>query len=191
MSIKSNDNKSKVRPKSYADSSFIVFFAIMELRGINRFKAQHLFLLTHQEKVSSLCSKVSLIGRPYPVAINNWHRVLNSLLCISVIYVYRWTHRPLEMLSMKTKVSIKHEGVCGIKGTEKWTISPKRLRALDTDASWSTSRYCGWVYGYGLHLTTTANGFPRLADVWTASVSEKADLTIGLRHYRLGILDIS
>ncbi len=71
MSIKSNDNKSKVRPKSYADSSFIVFFAIMELRGINRFKAQHLFLLTHQEKVSSLCSKVSLIGRPYPVAINN------------------------------------------------------------------------------------------------------------------------
>ena len=53
---------------------------------------------------------------------------------------------------------------------------PDGLRALDTDASWSTSKYCGWVYGYGLHLTTTANGFPRLADVWTASVSEKAGL---------------
>ena len=33
---------------------------------------------------------------------------------------------------------------------------PEGLRALDTDASWLTSKYCGWVYGYGLHLTTTA-----------------------------------
>ena len=50
MSIKSNQTKGKGRTKSYADSSFIVFFAIMELRGINRFKAQHLFLQTHPNK---------------------------------------------------------------------------------------------------------------------------------------------
>ena len=47
------------------------------------------------------------------------------------------------------------------------------LRNLDTDASWSKSKYRGWVYGYGLHLTTTANGFPLFADVWTAAVREK------------------
>ena len=55
-------------------------------------------------------------------------------------------------------------------------IIPDGLRNLDTDASWSTSKYRGWVYGYGLHLTTTASGFPRLAKVYTASVSEKAIL---------------
>ena len=46
----------------------------------------------------------------------------------------------------------------------------------DTDASWSTSKYRGWVYGYALHLTTTTKGLPRLARVHTACVSEKAGL---------------
>ena len=55
-------------------------------------------------------------------------------------------------------------------------IIPDGLRNLDTDASWSTSKYRGWVYGYGLHLTTTTSGFPRLAAVYTGSVSEKAVL---------------
>ena len=53
---------------------------------------------------------------------------------------------------------------------------PEGVRDLDTDASWSKSKYRGWVYGYGLHLTTTANGFPLLASAYTASVSEKAAL---------------
>ena len=53
---------------------------------------------------------------------------------------------------------------------------PKGLRALDKDASWSTSPYRGWVYGYGLHLTTTVRGFPLLALASTVSMSEKAGL---------------
>ena len=51
---------------------------------------------------------------------------------------------------------------------------PEGLRNLDTDATWSTSKYRGWVYGYGLHPTTTAIGFPRFAKVRSAAVSEKA-----------------
>ena len=46
-SINTNQTKGPGRPKVHADSSFIVFFAFVELRGINRFKAQHLFLLAH------------------------------------------------------------------------------------------------------------------------------------------------
>ena len=53
---------------------------------------------------------------------------------------------------------------------------PERLRNLDTDASWSKSAYHGWVYGYGLHLTTTRAGFPVLMEVETASFSEKQAL---------------
>lgn len=53
---------------------------------------------------------------------------------------------------------------------------PEDLRAVDTDASWSTSKYRGWVFGYGLHLTTTISGFPRFVYAYTASVSEKTGL---------------
>ena len=49
VSIKYNQTKGKGRPKIHSDSSLVVFFDFMELRGINRFKAQHLFLLTHAD----------------------------------------------------------------------------------------------------------------------------------------------
>ena len=49
---------------------------------------------------------------------------------------------------------------------------PERLRRLDTDASWSKSAYHGWVYGYGVHLTCSLAGFPKLVQVETGSVSE-------------------
>jgi len=49
---------------------------------------------------------------------------------------------------------------------------PDKLRHLDTDATWSKSAYHGWVYGYGLHLTCNAVGFPTLVQVETAAVSE-------------------
>lgn len=62
---------------------------------------------------------------------------------------------------------------------------PEGLRNLDTDASWSISKYRGWVYGYGVHLMTAANGFPRFANVWTASVNEK----IGLDQNTEALLD--
>jgi hypothetical protein len=55
---------------------------------------------------------------------------------------------------------------------------PEGVRALDTSASWAKSKYRGWVYGYGLHLTTTANGFPLLASVYTASVNERTALDV-------------
>ena len=49
---------------------------------------------------------------------------------------------------------------------------PDKLRHLDTQATWSKSAYHGWVYGYGLHLTCNAVGFPTLVQVETAAVSE-------------------
>ena len=40
-------------------------------------------------------------------------------------------------------------------------------------AAWGYSGYHGWVYGYGLHLTCTRDGFPVLFDVRTANVNER------------------
>ncbi|MCI0555645.1 MAG: hypothetical protein L0287_32265, partial [Anaerolineae bacterium] len=49
---------------------------------------------------------------------------------------------------------------------------PEKLRNLDQEASWRKSGYHGWVYGYSLHLTTNRCGFPKLAQVETASLAE-------------------
>ena len=70
---------------------------------------------------------------------------------------------------------------------------PEGLRALDTDASGSTSQYSGG-YGYGLHLTTTDRGLPRLAAVYNASVREKVGLdekieALRTRHIRCIVAD--
>jgi hypothetical protein len=53
---------------------------------------------------------------------------------------------------------------------------PEKLRHLDSDATWKKSAYHGWVYGYGIHLTTTHAGFPMLMEVETATFSEKEAL---------------
>ena len=47
---------------------------------------------------------------------------------------------------------------------------PPGLRNVDKTAAWGYSGYRGWVYGYGLHLTCTCEGFPVLFDVRTAKL---------------------
>ena len=42
-STKCNQTEGPGRPKMHSDSSLIVFFAFMELKGINKFKAQSSF----------------------------------------------------------------------------------------------------------------------------------------------------
>ncbi len=53
-SIRSNASKPKGRPKVHPDSSLIIFFAVMILKGIHPFKAQHAFLLGHPDWVKKL-----------------------------------------------------------------------------------------------------------------------------------------
>lgn len=68
----------------------------------------------------------------------------------------------------------KAQGVVWHQSDRKEGRVPEKLRNLDTDATWKKSGYHGWLYGYGLHLTTTQAGFPALIEVETAAFSEKA-----------------
>jgi hypothetical protein len=67
----------------------------------------------------------------------------------------------------------KAQGTVWHQSDRKVGRIPEKLRNLDRDATWSKSGYHGWVYGYGIHLTTTQAGFPVLMEVETASFSEK------------------
>ena len=60
------------RPKSYADENLIVLLAILTLKGIYSFKAQHRWLKpTHSGCVISNWKKYRLEPR-YPGGTNNW-----------------------------------------------------------------------------------------------------------------------
>lgn len=67
----------------------------------------------------------------------------------------------------------KAQGTVWHQSDRKQGRIPEKLRNLDQDATWRKSAYHGWVYGYGVHLTTTQAGFPVLMEVETAAFSEK------------------
>ncbi len=148
----------------------------MMLKGIHALKAQRRWLLAtpiwlRHLKLKSVPSRATL-SRRYKQVASNLEVFIEYLGDFGVsLDVQTPPEVVYEDKSLyKAKGSVWHE-----KHRKSGHI-PEGLRALDTDASWSTSKYRGWVYGYGLHLTTTASGFPRLADVYTASVSEKTGL---------------
>ena len=73
-SISSNASKPKGRPKVHPDCSLVIFFAIMILKGIHQFKAQHAFLFEHLDWVRKFKFKSIPVGQLYPVVSNNSHQ---------------------------------------------------------------------------------------------------------------------
>ena len=168
--------KSKGRPRVHPESSLIIFFAVMMLKRIHRFKAQHAFLLEHQEWVKRL----KFESVPDRTTLSRRYKQLTARVEKFIEYIGDFgisleTETPVEVV-FEDKSLYKAQGPVWHQKDRKANHIPEGLRNLDTDASWSTSKYRGWVYGYALHLTTTIKGLPRLASVWTASVSEKTGL---------------
>ena len=148
----------------------------MMLKGIHALKAQRRWLLANpiwlrHLKLKSVPSRATL-SRRYKQVASNLEVFIEYLGDFGVSLDIQ---TPPEVV-YEDKSLYKAKGSVWHEKHRKSGHIPEGLRALDTDASWSTSKYRGWVYGYGLHLTTTASGFPRLADVYTASVSEKTGL---------------
>ena len=164
------------RPKSYADENLIVLLAILTLKGIYSFKAQHRWLKTHPQW---LCH-FKLEKVPSRATLSRRYKQLADLLEALVVYLGD-VGMPL-IGSSSTEVVYQDKSLFKAKGTvwhqkdRNANRIPAGVHALDTDASWSKSHYHGWVYGYGLHLTVSPQGLPRMGIVDTACVSEKAGL---------------
>lgn len=171
-------------PKMYSDSLLIIFFAIMTLKQINHFKAQHAFLLEHPDWVKKLKFK----SVPHRTTLSRRYKQLSEKINLFIEYLgdlgVSLDIETPEDIVYADKSLYKAQGSVWHQKDRKANHIPEDLRNLDTDASWSTSKYRGWVYGYGLHLTTTTNGLPRLADVYTASVSEKTGLDHKIEAYK-------
>ena len=149
----------------------------MMLKGIHALKAQRRWLLANPIWLRHLRLK----SVPSRATLSRCYKQVASTLQAFVEYLADFgvsldVQTPPEVV-YEDKSLYKAKGSVWHEKHRKSGHIPEGLRALDRDASWSTSKYRGWVYGnHGLHLTTTASGFPRLADIYTASVSEKTGL---------------
>lgn len=164
---------SRGRPKTYADAALIVFYAMMTLKQIHTIRGQHRWLYTHPLMLETLrlpfCPSRSTLARRYKVLFPLLSEFCEFIADWAVSQGYGFSHT----LVYEDKSLFKARGPVWHKKDRVKNHIPKGLRNVDKTATWSKSAYHGWVYGYGLHLTTTRHGFPVMFDVLPANVNER------------------
>lgn len=162
----------KGKPFTYSQQCFIVLFIILHFRRIFKFKAQHAWLVEHPEVVERLNWECV----PHRTTFSRRYKALYPTLQAFILFVGQEAADLGDELAnhhlVEDKSLFKTQGPVWHQKDRKAGRIPEKLRRLDTDATWGKSAYQGWVYGYGLHLTCTENGFPKLVQVETASVKE-------------------
>lgn len=172
--VQSSDEVKKIgAPYVYQQQSMIVFFMWMQFKKIYQFKTQWRWLTKHREALSVLKWEAiphrTTLSRRYKAL----YRIIQDLIAfigeVSEALAGEMSHKHLN----EDQSLFKAQGTVWHQSDRKQGHIPEKLRNLDTDATWSKSGYHGWVYGYGLHLTSNTAGFPILIEVETATFSEK------------------
>lgn len=166
--------KKSGHPYVYQEQSMIVFFMWMQFKKIYQFKTQWNWLKHHPEALAILNWETL----PHRTTLSRRYKSLYAVIQDFIAFL----GQDSELLGeeMSTKHLNEDQSLFKALGTV-WHQSdriagriPEKLRNLDTDATWAKSAYHGWVYGYGIHLTSNRAGFPILIEVETATFSEKA-----------------
>lgn len=162
--------------KTFCDRSLLLFFMLMQFRRIVGFKTQHAWLTVSPDRYQQFgWSKA-----PDRTTLSRRYKEMSRLLAHFVAFVGQAAtdldasfanHELVEDKSL-----FKAAGPVWHQSDRHERRVPAGLRRLDQDATWSRSGYHGWVYGYGLHMTCTADAFPKLVQVETAAVSDSAVL---------------
>lgn len=157
---------------TYSTSSFIIFFMMMQFRGIYGFKTQWRWLMNPPEVLPMLGWQQP----PHRTTIARRDKALYEVIAAFVTFIGQYatdlsersdrTHLVIDKSLFKARGPVWHQR------DRKVDKVPAHLRNLDTDATWGKSGYHGWVYGYGLHIICTQGAFPTLITVHSAAVSE-------------------
>lgn len=161
----------------YEHKTLMVFFMMMQQRRIFRFKAMWRWLKGHRLERKVLGFKQV----PHRVTLSRRYKALYPVLQAFIGFLGRYAEAIDEQFESRDlyedKSLFKARGPVWHQSDREAGCIPNNLRALDTDASWSKSGYHGWVYGYCIHLTCNRAAFPKLAQVETATYSEKQAIT--------------
>lgn len=161
----------------YEHKTLIVFFMMMQQRRIVKFKAMWRWLKAHALEREML----GFEGIPHRITLSRRYKELYEVLQAFIEFLGQYVEQLDETLESQDlyedKSLFKACGPVWHQSDREMQRIPPKLRNLDKDATWSKSGYHGWVYGYSLHLTCNAAGFPKLAQVETGAYSEKQALT--------------
>lgn len=160
-------------PQVYSDESLIVFFLWMQFKKIYQFKSQWKWLQQHQEELVVM----GWARIPDRSTLSRRYKALSGVTQAFSAFLGRDSEGLGAEMSTKhlneDQSLFKAQGSVWHQSDRKMGRIPEGLRNLDQDATWKKSGYHGWVYGYGIHLTSTQAGFPVLMEVETATFSEK------------------
>jgi len=173
--VQSSDEVARLRkPYTFQNQGMIVFFMWMQFKKIYEFKAQWRWLKQHPDALSVL----QWDGVPHRTTLSRRYKALYVVIQDFIAFLgqdseplgeeMRANHLNEDQSLFKAQGSVWHQS------DRKAGRIPEKLRKLDRDATWAMSAYHGWVYGYGMHLTSNHVGFPMLIEVETATFSEKA-----------------
>ena len=161
------------RPQTYADASLIVFYAVMTLKGIIAMRAHQAYLFHHPLYLQ----RCQLPACPTHVTLGHRYKALMPKLKAFTEYIatspFAREAGFLQEVVYEDKSLFKAAGPVWHQKDRLKDHLPKDLRGVDKTATWSKSGYHGWVYGYGLHLTSIRNGFPVMFQVLPANVNER------------------
>ena len=173
FSISEEKGSKRGRPQTYRDASLIVFYAVMALKGITALRAQQTYLFHHP----LMLEKCQLPACPSHVTLGRRYKALTPKLQTFTEYVatsrFAKAAGFLQEVVYEDKNLFKAAGPVWHQKDRLKDHLPKNLRGVDKTATWSKSGYHGWVYGYGLHLTSIRNGFPVMFHVLPANVNER------------------
>lgn len=169
----SNEVSKQGKPFTYQNQSLVVFFMWMQFKKIYEFKAQWRWLTQHPESLLVLDWETI----PDRSTLSRRYKALYAVLQAFSAFLGQDSEPLGDEMSTKhlseDQSLFKAQGCVWHQSDRKQGRIPDKLRNLDTDATWKKSGYHGWVYGYGIHLTTTQAGFPVLVEVETVTFSEK------------------
>ena len=145
------------RPFIYPAKAVAVFFHMMILKGITRFKAMHNFLI-NDPSVASVCGFKEHVPDRTTLA-----RRFKSIYAFVKEQIQHMGNvlmlKKITTSTMCSADSTMHKACGNIwhKKHKKINFIPPRLRNIDRDADWGKSEYKGWVFGYKTHLVATSS----------------------------------
>lgn len=148
----------------YSRASFVIFFVVMFLKKIHRFKSMHKYAQQHYQSFGwSSC--------PTRKTIRVRFEALPALLQVLIpelakVFALKDTHFDFKWVFIDKSVFRSLGGIWHAKHMKTGFVPHP---SIDIQASWAKSDYHGWRFGYGLHLIVNQYRFPLAAIVATAS----------------------
>lgn len=161
---------------TYKYREMLIFFMLMQFRRSYEFKAQHRWLEAHPE----IRDILNFETVPHRITLSRQYKKLGEVVAEFAAFVGNQVADLDEAFAnnhlSEDKSLFKANGSVWHQSDRQQGRIPKKLRRLDTDATWSKSGYQGWVYGYGIHITCTEAAFPKMVQVETAVIADSAVL---------------